>query len=72
MVEPVTPGVDGQQHDLPGAQAAMLLGWGGLVLPELVLFGHRIRPVVCIDTRVHHARTASGDGPQRDLELLEI
>ncbi len=65
--EPPAPGLDGQQHDLPGAQAAMLLGWGGLALPELILLGCRILPVVRIDARVHHARVVSGGLPAAGL-----
>ena len=42
------------------------------MLAELDLLGCRIVPVVRIDTRVHQARMSSGDGPQRDRDLLEI
>lgn len=70
MADP--PALDGQHQVTAAARAASLLGWGGLALPSLTLLGCRILPVVRIDTRLHHARIISGDGPQQDRELLEI
>lgn len=53
-------------------RAVELLGWAGLVLPELTLLGCRVVPVVLPDHDVHDARCAGGHGPQRDRDVLEI
>jgi hypothetical protein len=52
--------------------ALALLGWDGLLLPELTLLGCPVVPVVLLDEAVHAARQVGGHGPQRDRAVLEI
>ena len=49
-----------------GARAARLLGWPGVGLAPMRLFGVRVLPVVVLDLDAHRARQVSGDGPQLD------
>lgn len=59
-------------HDREAVAAAELLNWSGVVLPELSLLSCRVLPVIQPDEQAHRAREASGDGPQRDRDTLEI
>ncbi len=49
-----------------GARAARLLGWAGVVLPPMTLFGVGVLPAVVLNVDAHEARQAAGDGPQLD------
>jgi len=55
-----------------GCRAARLLGWPGVELPVMTLFGCRVSPVVVLDRAAHRARRASGDGPQLDGDTLAV
>ena len=55
-----------------GARAARLLGWPGVALPPMMLFGVRVLPVVVLDDDAHRARQAVGDGPQLDGDTLAV
>jgi len=52
--------------------AAVLMGWAGVVLPELTIFGSRVLPVVVPDPAVHQARQHSGDTPESDSDTLTV
>lgn len=54
------------------AAAAAALGWAGIVLPEVTVFGCRLFPVVLADVEVHQARRRDGDGPQLDGDTLSM
>lgn len=61
------------RFDHEGVVAAVeLLGWSGVVLPELSLLSCRVLPVIQPDEQAHQAREATGDGPQRDGDTLAI
>ena len=45
------------------ARAVRVFGWSGTALPEIMLVGCRMIPVVDIDPVAHRARERSGDGP---------
>lgn len=62
----------GREDGTTESRAAVLLGWDGVVLPELELLGCRVVPVVSCRDDVHRDRLASGDGPQHDCDLLEL
>ena len=53
-------------------RAAGLLGWPGVVLPEVTVFGCRFLPVVALEVPVHEARQRDGDGPQLDGDVLSM
>ena len=55
-----------------GARAAQQLGWAGVVLPPMTLFGVRVLSAVVLDADAHRARQASGDGPQLDPDTLAV
>lgn len=66
-------GLDRSGLDRSGLdRAVQLLGWRGVVLPELELFGSRVTPVVELALDVHRARLADGYGPQLDDETLTV
>jgi len=53
-------------------RAADVLGWPGVVLPEVTVFGCRFMPVVVLDVAVHEVRQRDGDGPQLDGDVLAM
>ena len=55
-----------------GTRAARLLGWPGVVLAAMPLFGVRVLPVVVLDLDAHQARQATGNGPQFDADTLAV
>jgi len=55
-----------------GARAARLLGWAGVVLPPMTLFGVGVLPAVVLNVDAHEARQAAGDGPQLDSDTLVV
>ena len=55
-----------------GARAARLLGWPGVVLAPMTVFGVRVLPVVVLDANAHRARHTCGDGPQLDGDTLAV
>ena len=55
-----------------GTRAARLLGWPGVVLAAMPLFGVRVLPVVVLDLDAHQARQATGNGPQFDADTLVV
>lgn len=64
------PGVDAASDAATSAAGA--LGWDGVVLPPTRLFGSRLVPVVVLDPVAHARRTACGDGPQLDEDVLTV
>lgn len=52
--------------------AAAALGWVGVVLPAVAVFGCRLQPVVGLDVDVHRSRESTGDGPQLDSDTLTV
>jgi hypothetical protein len=52
--------------------AAELLGWDGVVLPELELLGERVCVIASIDEREHQRRRGAGVGVLADPWLLEV
>jgi len=55
-----------------GVRAARLLGWPGVVLAPMTVFGVRVLPVVVLDANAHRARHTCGDGPQLDGDTLAV
>lgn len=55
---------------LIGPSAA--LGWDGVTLPELSLFGCRLVPVVVVIDEIHRVRHRDGDGPELDSDTLTL
>lgn len=51
-------------------RAVRVFGWSGVALPEIMLVGCRMIPVVDIDHTAHRAREHSGDGPNLDADVL--
>ncbi|MGH3515947.1 MAG: hypothetical protein ACRDQ7_00705 [Haloechinothrix sp.] len=47
-------------------EAAVQLGWGGIVLPEMLILGRKVHLVVRLRTDVHAERIATGIGPVTD------
>lgn len=56
--------------ELAVARAVRVFGWSGMALPEIVLIGCRMIPVVDIDPDAHRARVHCGDGPNLDADVL--
>lgn len=53
-------------------RAVRVFGWSGVALPEMMLIGCRLIPVVHMDPEAHRARVRSGDGPQLDVDVLAM
>lgn len=53
-------------------EAVRLLGWPGVALPAVSLLDCRVHPVVVLDLPAHHARQATGQGPELDDDTLTI
>lgn len=51
---------------------AQALGWPGVVLPEVRVFGCLLQAVVVLDADVHSARLRDGDGPELDGDTLSM
>ena len=66
------PVVEDDSDGAAAARAAGVLGWPGVVLPEVTVFGCRFLPVVVPKVAVHEARRRDGDGPQRDGDVLAM
>jgi hypothetical protein len=48
------------------AQAVTSMGWGGVVIGDMTLFGQRVMVVAEVDARAHEERVASGWAPVTD------
>ncbi|AEA28879.1 hypothetical protein Psed_6808 (plasmid) [Pseudonocardia dioxanivorans CB1190] len=64
--------VEHSARQASGIAAAAALGWRGVVLAPVELFGCRCRPVVELDLEVHRTRRAHGFLPQLDEDVLAI
>ncbi|WP_143231448.1 hypothetical protein [Actinosynnema sp. ALI-1.44] len=47
-------------------QAVVLLEWDGLIVENMLLFGHSVTVVAVVDQQAHEARLAEGWGPVTD------
>lgn len=52
--------------------SADALGWDGVALPELSVFGCRLIPVVVLHYEVHRVRHRDGDRPELDSDTLTL
>lgn len=68
----VAPAADRDPSDETAQNAAAVLGWAGIVLPELSVFGCRLLPVIVPDVEAHRARQRDGDGPELDGDTLSV
>ena len=72
MDERGSPVVEDDPVRVVAGRAAGVLGWPGVVLPELTVFGCRFLPVVVLDVAVHEVRRRDGDGPRLDGDVLAM
>jgi hypothetical protein len=67
-----SPVIEDDPVRVAAERAAGVLGWPGVVLPEVTVFGCRFLPVVVLDVAVHEVRQRDGDGPQLDGDVLAM
>ena len=72
MDERRSPVIEDDPVHVAAERAAGVLGWPGVVLPEVTVFGCRFLPVVVLDVAVYEVRQRDGDGPQLDGDVLAM